>query len=198
MNKALCIGIADYSYISSLKNPINDATDIADQLSNLNYQITLVRNPNRINLLRELKKFQLNKVEVEASVIFYAGHGVQSGGQNYLIPTDANPQSEDELDIYCVDLDYFVFQDSNNLNGVNILILDACRNDPFSRAWSRSPSQIGFAPVLAPSGTLISFSTSPGKISSDGPGRNGLFTAALLTEISKPDVSVIQVFQNVR
>lgn len=196
--KALCIGIAEYSFADKLKNPINDANDVSTKLLSLGYETTVVKNPTRVEFLREVRLFEQGLIDAEVSVIFYAGHGIQSKGINYLIPIDANPKSEQELDIFCIKLDDIINQETVNLEKVNLLILDACRNNPFERTWSRGMNLVGFAPVLAPSGTLISFSTSPQNTASDGSGNNGLFTEAFLTEISKPDLSIIQVFQNVR
>lgn len=199
MNKiALSIGISEYDFTSKLKNPINDAIDISEKLKEFNFEVTLVLNPNRIDILREINSFKRKESSADVVVIYYAGHGIQSNGINYLIPKDANPQNETELDIFCVSIDKMVAQDKHDEYKTNILIFDACRDNPFSRTWSRASSLLGFAPVLAPSGTLVSFSTSPGKTASDGANRNGLFTESLLNEIAKPDLSIIQVFQNVR
>lgn len=102
------------------------------------------------------------------------------------------------MTFFCVSIDELVSQNEHADYKTNILIFDACRDNPFSRTWSGSSNFLGFAPIIAPSGTLIAFSTSPGKTASDGLNNNGLYTEALLSEISKPDLSIIQVFQNVR
>ena len=198
MKIALCIGIDDYDFASKLKNPLNDARDIQSKLCELGYKVILSENKDRVGLLRDINDFKELSKEADTSVLFYAGHGIQSKGINYLIPKDANPQSERELSIFCIQLDELIEQNSIDEYKINILIFDSCRNNPFDRSWSRSNTFIGFAPVLAPSGTLIAFSTSPGMTASDGTGNNGLYTEALLTEISKSDISIIQVFQNVR
>lgn len=201
MNKtALCIGISDYDFASKLKNPLNDTDDIGGKLSKLGFEITLVKNPDRIGLLREINNYKEKALLADVSVIYYAGHSIQSNGINFIIPKDANPQNEAELDFFCISIDSLVPQDQHDDYKTNIFIFDACRDNPFSRTWSRSTSTrfLGFAPILAPSGTLIAFSTSPGKAASDGKNRNGLYTESLLSEITKPDLSIIQVFQNVR
>lgn len=199
MNKvALCIGISNYDFASGLKNPVHDANDMSDKLIELNFDVSLVENEDRVGILREIIDFNKKAAIADVAVIYYAGHGIQNNGINYLIPKDANPQAETELDIFCIRIDEMVSQDVHDELKTNILIFDACRDNPFSRTWVRSSNFLGFAPILAPSGTLIAFSTSPGKTASDGVNRNGLYTEALLNEITKPDLSIIQVFQNVR
>lgn len=198
MKIALCIGIDDYDFASKLKNPLNDTRDIQSKLVELGYDVILSENKDRIGLLRDINDFKNTSKNADTSVVFYAGHGIQSNGINYLIPKDANPQNDRELDIFCIRLNELIETDSIDEYKTNILIFDSCRNNPFERTWSRSTAFLGFAPILAPSGTLIAFSTSPGKTASDGNGNNGLYTGALLTEITKSDLSIIQVFQNVR
>ncbi|WP_430813998.1 caspase family protein [Carboxylicivirga sp. RSCT41] len=195
---ALCIGISDYDFVSPLKNPVNDATDVSDKLTAIGYDVTLLINVSRIELLRQIDNYNQKESSSDVSVIYYAGHGVQYNGINYIMPKDANPQNERELDYFCIGFDRLVSQEEVNDYKTNILIFDACRNNPFDRAWSRNTDFLGFSPILAPSGTLIAFSTSPGKTASDGEGRNGLYTESLLTELTKPDLSIIQIFQNVR
>ena len=199
MNKtALCIGISDYDFASKLKNPLNDADDVGGMLSELGFKITLVKNSDRIELLREINNYKEKALLADVSVIYYAGHGIQSNGINYIIPKDANPQNEAELNFFCISIDSLIPQDQHDDFKTNIFIFDACRDNPFSRTWSRSTRFLGFAPILAPSGTLIAFSTSPGKAASDGKNRNGLYTGSLISEIKKPELSIIQLFQNVR
>lgn len=199
MNKvAICIGISEYDFALGLKNPVNDANDMNVKLIELGFNVSLVENQNRIEIIRAIIHFKKKAKDSDVTLIYYAGHGIQNNGVNYLIPKDANPQTESEIDIFCIRIDELVSQDALSENKTNILIFDACRNNPFSRTWNRSSSSSGFAPILAPSGTLIAFSTSPGKTASDGVNDNGLYTDALLNEIAKPDLSIIQVFQNVR
>jgi hypothetical protein len=195
---ALSIGIDNYDFASKLKNPLNDARDIKTNLVELGYDVILSENKDRIGLLRDINDFKKASKNADSSIIFYAGHGIQSNGINYLIPKDGNPTGENELDIFCIRINELIEQDSIENYKTNILIFDSCRDNPFERTWDRSIKSLGFAPILAPSGTLIAFSTSPGKTASDGNGNNGLYTEALLVEIAKPDLSIIQVFQNVR
>lgn len=195
---ALCIGIAKYGFVSKLTNPINDAKDMNTKLIDLGYEVFLVEEPTRLELLRAIDDFIIKAKSADVTLIYYAGHGIQSNGENYLLPIDSNPQSEAELRHFCIPISDIIIQDEYDDSKTNIFIFDACRNNPFENTWGRSTSLLGFAPILAPSGTLIAFSTSPGKVASDGSRRNGLYTEALLEEIKKPDLSIIQVFQNVR
>jgi len=195
---ALCIGIAKYNFVSELTNPINDARDINSKLKDLGYEVSLIEEPTRVELLRAIDDFRIKTENADVTLIYYAGHGIQSNGENYLLPIDSNPKSETELRYFCIPISDIIIQDDYDESKTNIFIFDACRNNPFENTWGRSTSLLGFAPILAPSGTLIAFSTSPGQVASDGSRRNGLYTEALLDEIKKPDLSIIQVFQNVR
>lgn len=194
---ALCIGLNEYQYASKLRNTVNDANDMYKSLDKLGFSITLSINKDRINLIRDIYKFNDESKHANVSLVYFAGHGIQANGVNYLVPIDANPKSENELNIFCIKLEDLI--DTNNTsNKVNIIILDSCRNNPFDRSWKRSYASIGLSPIIAPSGTLIAFSTSPGKTASDGNKKNGLYTEALLSEILKPDISILQLFQKVR
>jgi hypothetical protein len=195
---ALCIGIAEYDFALNLRNPVNDAQDIGVALKDLGFEVLVIDNSSRVEMLRAIKAFQQQSIDSEVSLVYFAGHGLQCDGINYLVPSDANPQNETELDIYCINANELVIQDKPQENKVNLYIFDACRDNPFSRSWSRSNNLVGFAPILAPSGTLIAFSTSPGKTASDGVLRNGLYTESLLQQISKKELPIIQMFQIVR
>ncbi len=131
-------------------------------------------------------------------LVFYAGHAVEVKGRNYLIPTDADIQREDEIFDQALDVGLVLQKMNTASRGVNILIVDACRDDPFGRGF-RSSSK-GLAPVDAPAGTIVAFSTSPGKVASDGDpsDRNSPYTKHLLRQINVPDVPVELVFKEVR
>lgn len=129
-------------------------------------------------------------------LFYYAGHGVQSKGKNYLIPIEADIQSEVEVEDAAVDLNLLLGYMDDAQNGLNIVILDACRNNPFARGF-RSASN-GLAQVDAPTGTLIAYATAPGRVASDGPGRNGLYTFRLLKEMRIPGLTATEMFMRVR
>ncbi|MEO5599908.1 MAG: caspase family protein [Cyclobacteriaceae bacterium] len=139
---------------------------------------------------------ELEKYDV--GLFYFAGHGVQVKGSNYLIPVDANLKNERTVEYDCVQVDRILSHMENAKTSVNVLILDACRNNPFERNWGRDLSQRGFAVMDAPKGSLIAYSTSPGKTASDGEGKNGLYTGELISEIKTVNLTVTQLFQKVR
>ena len=123
----------------------------------------------------------------DVGLFFYAGHGIQSKGYNYLIPVDANLKSEEQVEYDCVQADRILaFMESSGTK-VNIIILDACRNNPFERSWTRSSAGKGLAFMTAPGGSLIAYATAPGSTASDGSGNNGLYTSAILESIKNPE-----------
>jgi len=136
------------------------------------------------------------KTRSGVGLFYYAGHGVQVEGRNYLIPVDASIRSENEVELEAVDVSRVLVEMENADNALNIVVLDACRNNPFSRSW-RSTND-GLAQINAPTGTLIAYSTAPGKVASDGAGRNAPYTAALLKALQIPDLSLSDVFMQVR
>jgi uncharacterized caspase-like protein len=132
------------------------------------------------------------------ALFFYAGHGVQAKGENYLIPIDANISSENDVEYNCVSANRVLAKMEDAGSTVNIVILDACRNNPFERSWTRSTKGRGLIAIDAPVGSLIAFATSPGNTASDGTDRNGLYTSALLQYIKEPGISILEMFQMVR
>jgi formylglycine-generating enzyme required for sulfatase activity len=196
---ALVIGNGAYQNASRLSNPPNDAEDIATALRQLGFE--LVGNSAHVNQNADQMKHlivdfgeMLNGGGV--GLFYYAGHGVQSQGHNYLIPVEANILRERTLEFDAVDVNRVLAQMDAAGNGFNIVILDACRNNPFTRSW-RDASQ-GLAQVNAPEGTLIAYSTSPGRVADDGKGRNGTYTAELLRQMSLPGVVIEEMFKSVR
>ena len=134
----------------------------------------------------------------DVGLFFYAGHGIQSKGYNYLVPVDANIKSEEQVEYDCVQADRILALMEASGTDVNIIILDACRNNPFERSWTRSATGKGLAFMNAPKGSLIAYATAPGSTASDGSGKNGLYTSALLESIRITNINILQVFQNVR
>jgi uncharacterized caspase-like protein len=136
--------------------------------------------------------------EYDVALFFYAGHGVQVNGHNYLIPVDATLESENDAEYDCVRADRVLAKMEAGGTKTNIVILDACRDNPFERSWHRGARGTGLAFMNAPSGSLIAYSTSPGSVASDGTGVNGTYTAALLEHVDTPGVTILQMFQRVR
>ena len=129
-------------------------------------------------------------------LFYYAGHGVQVTGENYLVPVDAKVESEQDVEYECVKAGFALAQMDAARNSMNIVILDACRNNPFARSF-RSESK-GLAQMDAPSGTLIAYATAPGSVASDGSGRNGLYTQELLKQMRTSGLGIEDVFKRVR
>ena len=193
---ALVIGNGAYENAPHLKNPANDATDIAGHLVKAGFTVDHGTNLNQRQMKAMIRAFG-QKLKAGAHGLFYfAGHGVQLRGRNYLIPVDANIQSEADVEDQSVDTNLMLGIMDEAGNGLNVVILDACRNNPFGRSF-RSASN-GLAQMDAPSGTLIAYATAPGSVASDGKERNGLYTQELLKNMLTPGLSIEEVFKRVR
>ncbi|MCF8378022.1 MAG: caspase family protein [Bacteroidales bacterium] len=195
---ALIIGNGDYVHGGYLRNPLNDAEDMAAVLKNLGFEVILIKNADLVSLKSAIDDFGLKLSNFDVGLFYYAGHGIQSKGFNYFIPVDAELKSEAQVEFNCVRTDRLLSLMESASNSTNIIILDACRNNPFERSWSRSVNGSGLAFMDAPSGSLIAYSTSPGRTASDGYGRNGLYTSALLQHIVEPNISIELMFKKVR
>jgi formylglycine-generating enzyme required for sulfatase activity len=187
---ALVIGNGTYGSMPALKNPANDAADMKAALEVLGFQVELLVNAN----LRQMEDGALRltrrlKSSPEAwGFFFYAGHGVQSQGENYLIPADADIRSESLLRERAVALHFLLDEMESAGNALNILALDACRNNPFG--WSRGASRGLTVVSRQPAGTIIVYAASADSAAEDGEGRNGLFTAHLLKNLKTPGLEL--------
>lgn len=196
---ALVIGNADYASARKLDNPKNDADDIAAKLSNCGFHVIKETDCTSEAMDRALQTFGRELKGQDVGLFFFAGHGFQIKGDNYLAGVDVALVDESAAKYSCLALNQVI--EVMEAAGVDssIIILDACRDNPFSAPWARSASVKGLAPVYAPKGTIIAFATSPGQIASDGPrNRNGRYTAALLRHIDTPDVTIETMFKRVR
>ena len=193
---ALVIGNGAYAAAPGLKNPPNDAREMAAMLRTLGFDVTSGVNLRQRDMKRMIREFGMKLKGGGSGLFYYAGHGVQSKGRNYLIPVDANIQSEAEVEDSGVDAALVLNFMDDAQNGLNIVILDACRNNPFARSF-RSAND-GLAQVDAPTGTLIAYATAPGRVASDGTGQNGLYTSELLKQMQVRDVSITDMFMRVR
>lgn len=193
---ALVIGNGQYAD-SPLRNPPNDAADMAEALRSLGFEVLSFVDLDQIGMKRAIRDFG-TKLRAKGGVglFYYAGHGVQSKGVNYLIPVGAKVDTEEELEYESVQAGFVLAQMESAKNAMNIVILDACRNNPFARSF-RSAEK-GLASIDAPSGTILAYSTAPGSVASDGAGRNGLYTQELLKQIKTPGLSIEEVFKQVR
>lgn len=192
---AMVIGNSDYEK-SKLKNPVNDARSMARLLRRLDFDVDLVTNGSRRDMVSEMNAFGRKLTQVDVGLFYYAGHGIQVEGRNYLIPTDAVLETEGDVKFEAIDLGRVLCKMEDSHCPLNIVILDACRDNPFARSF-RSTSK-GLALVDAPRGTLLAFSTAPGSVAADGKGNNGIYTKYLLANIERPDLSIEEVFKQVR
>jgi len=194
---ALVIGNSAYAS-SPLANPVNDATDIAASLTRLGFTAILKKNATHRTMEEAIRDFgQQLKKQRGVGLFFYAGHGIQMNGVNYLIPIGANIQKETDVQFEAVNVERILVEIADAENRLNIVILDACRENPF-RGLFRSPSR-GLAIISnAPTGTFISYSTAANQVAFDGSGRNSPYTEALLKYINEPGLSITDVFIKVR
>ena len=192
---ALVIGNSKYRE-SPLINPANDATAIARALGDLGFTVTALIDANLAQMTDATRQFGDRLERGDVGLFFFAGHGMQIKGRNFLIPVDADIRREDEVQYKSYDASQVLDKMESAHNAINIVILDACRNNPFARSFRSSSS--GLAQMDAPVGTYISFATGPGKVASDGTGGNGLFTQHLLVALKTPNLKVEDVFKRVR
>ncbi|OGR07629.1 MAG: hypothetical protein A2511_16990 [Deltaproteobacteria bacterium RIFOXYD12_FULL_50_9] len=192
---ALVIGNSTY-LLSPLKNPANDAKTMAKTLRELGFAVDERINLNQNDMKLAIESFGKVIKQGGVGLFFYAGHGMQVNGRNYLIPVDADIQGEPEVEIKAVDAGAVLAKMDMAKNTMNIVILDACRNNPFSRSFRAV--NLGLASMNAPSGTLIAYATAPGSIASDGTGENGLYTQEVVKAIKKPGLKIEDSFKMVR
>jgi len=195
---ALLIGVSNYEYANSLKNPYNDVNSMDNVLSKLGFEVIKVNDPTLKDFKIALNNFGSDLNDYDVGLLYFAGHGIQVKGMNYLIPSDANPLNENQVEYDCINANRILSLMSDASNETNFMILDACRDNPFERSWHRSPTVQGLSGMSAPYGTLIAYSTAPDKTASDGEGKNGLYTSVLIDEIISPNLTILQVLQKVR
>ncbi len=196
---ALLIGNQSYDSVAPLANAAADARLLAEALAAEGFTVTLLVDANLVTLNRAIAKFgrDLRSADEDATgLFFYAGHGVQSFGTNYLLPVDVVLTDAADLGLVAVPAESILRQMASARNRQNIVILDACRNNPFVRI--RELRDNGLAEMKAPTGTFLSYSTSPGAVALDGDGVNSPFTRALASLISQPGVPIEQLFREVR
>jgi len=192
---ALVIGNSSYP-TAPLKNPINDAEDIAANLRQLDFKVILKRNADQRTMEDTIRDFGNLLRNGGVGIFYFAGHGIQVGGRNYLIPIDARIETESDVKYEAVDAGRVLGKMEDAGNRLNIVILDACRNNPFARAFRST--QTGLARMDAPAGSLIAYATAPGEVAADGSGRNGLFTKYIIKYMMSPDLPIEQMLKRVR
>jgi WD40 repeat protein len=192
---ALIIGNADYTTTSKLRNTLNDARAMSATLKSLGFDVTTIENGTYETIKNAVYAFGDRIQDVDVSLFFYAGHGLEVDGTNYLVPVDADIQSHLDVKQKCIPLSGVSnTMEFANDEGLNMIILDACRNNPFP-AGKRGGT--GLARINAPSGTLIAYATDPGSVASDGDGTNGLYTGELIKQL-KVSQRIEDIFMHTR
>jgi len=192
---ALVIGNGNYTNTTKLNNPVNDANDMANALQGLGFTVDKLLNGTQDQMVNAIMRLK-NRLSVSKNsygFLFYAGHGVQSNGENYLIPVDANIPSENFLRNRTVSVQEMLDEINEAGNDFNVVVLDACRDNPFS--WRRSGTRGLTVVGQQPADSIIVYATSAGTTASDGTGRNGLFTSHLLNNLKIPGLEVTELFR---
>src|SRR5829696_8172694 len=196
---ALVIGNSDYQKTSRLTNPANDAKAITKALQEADFEVQTLTDLSRLEMGRALSGFA-NTVAARGkdtvAVVYYAGHGLQIEGENYLVPTDANIDREADVPLATMRLADVMKAVETLPTKMRLVILDACRNNPFTTIQKTTGR--GLAIVDAPAGSLVAYSTSPGQEALDGTGSNSPYTAALVESMKEPGLQIEQVFKSVR
>ncbi len=193
------MGNSAYRNGGGLKNPVNDVSAMAKVLDVLGFEVKKLTDCTQNEMRKAMDEFGLRMKNQEVGLFFYAGHGVQVGGKNYLVPVDCcRMDYPNQVDYNCVDVGRLLANMENAGAGTNIVILDACRDNPFRRSWSQGSQDKGLAFMNAPSGSFIAYATSPGRTAADGSGTNGLYTSALLKYIAAPGIKIEDVFKKGR
>ena len=192
---ALVVGNANYA-TAPLINAANDAAAVAKVLEKAGFIVDLKLNSSQKQLQDAVTAFGDRLKGGGAGLFYFAGHGVQIKGRNFLIPVGTEIKREDEVPYKAVDVQQVLDKMETAKNRINVVILDACRDNPFARS-TRSGSG-GLSQVDAPIGSLVAFATSPGSVASDGRGSNGLYTQHLLANIERPGMAIEEIFKRVR
>ncbi len=206
---ALVIGIADYSTVPKLKNTINDSRLIADTLRGLDFEVTNFADIGKADLRVAIDRFAFVAETADVALVYYAGHGMELGGQNFLIPTDATASNRSDVASQSISLDE-VLRAVDKARQLRIVVLDSCRNDPFSSPDDKSLTVVnidpgssgtrsdGLAPPSPDRGTLVAFAAEAGKVALDGAGNNSPFAIALANTLKTPDLEIGLMFRRVR
>ena len=197
---ALVIGNANYDK-GELKNPVNDALLIVNTLKQLDFDVILDTNlADKRSFKETIREFGNRRPNYDVAFVYYAGHGIQVGSENYLLPTKEIFESEIDVEDYGVSVQDIMRYLTGMSDQVNVLILDACRDNPFEGNWNKTRSLKGggLAKIPPPTGSLIAFSTDAGNTAADGDGKNSVYSESLCRNMLLENISLDQVFRNVR
>ena len=193
---ALIIGNSKYPN-NELPNSINDAISIDENFTELGIKTLLYTDLTKVEFANAIKKYEEELENYEVGIFFFAGHGMQIEGENYLCAIDTNFEGEIDVKYSSIALNHILDILKKSPVYTKILILDACRDNPYEKSF-RSAYNKGLAPIYAPLGTIIAFATSPGETASDGGDGNGAFTKAFLEHLGQNDIKIEELFKRVR
>jgi hypothetical protein len=195
---ALVVGNGAYQNAGTLRNPVNDARSVAQSLQRLGFNVMLRENRSQREMATDIREFGRQLDQNTVALYYYSGHGIQVKGENYVVPVDAALENEEEVEYATVNVGLVMAQMEAAHSRVNIVFLDACRNNPFARSFRSSSS--GLAMMNAPAGTFIAYATAPGDVASDGTAAagNGLYTQQLLRFLNQPGLPIEQMHKQVR
>ncbi len=195
---ALVIGNAEYvGKGNSLRNPAHDATDVATKLQTLDFDVTTLINGSKLQMKDAIHQFGIKAKDYDIALFYYSGHGLQSKGYNYMMPVDAELDSPADIEYACYPLNQLLDKLDESNCPMKIIVLDACRNNPFTKGWYRGNDEEGLASVNPPRGTFITFATAAGSVALDGSGRNSPYTTAFLETLDTPNLSIFDFFNTV-
>ena len=196
---ALLVGNARYQHATPLLNPENDVEVMSRTLKQAHFDVIPVMNADLRQLRQSLDSFtlRLQEEQYDVGLYYYSGHGMEVGGVNYLLPVEANPKSPADVPYDCLDAQRILAKMEDAGVRTKILILDACRDNPLARSWTRTAGRKGLVQMDAPEGTFIGYSTEPGSASLDGSGVNSPYTTALATHLIEPGISIADAFTKV-
>jgi uncharacterized caspase-like protein len=192
---ALVIGNAEYK-VGPLRNPVNDVRDITQVLGDMGFDVIKLENANRRQIVTAADEFYQRLKNARVALFYYSGHGMQVKGRNYLIPIGIRLRSESDIEFEAVDAGRILGKMEDARAETNIIILDACRSNPFARSYRSNDA--GLARMDAPKGSYIAFATAPGSVADDGTGRNGVFTEHLLKNIVIPNLDIDDIMKRTR
>lgn len=198
---ALVIGNSTYEHVQPLPNPTNDVDKISAALTNIGFEVSIAKNVDYQTMRLALREFSNTSIGSDIALVYFAGHGIEIDRNNYLIPTDARLRKDIDVEFEAFSLDQFNSAVSG-AKGLKIILLDACRENPFAKSMKRTSSTRsvgrGLASVEPTGGTLISFAAKEGTVASDGDNSNSPYTSALVKYLSEPGLEIQLVFRKVR
>ena len=198
---ALVIGNASYEHAPALANPLNDAADMGAALERLGFAVTRLENGSDAEMRRGLNEFRRAASASEVAVVFYAGHGIEVDGRNFLVPVDARLATDQDVEYEAIPLE-LAQRAVERASGLRLVILDACRENPFAVSMQRAGATRSIGRGLArvePSGeTLVAYAAKEGTVASDGDGRNSPYSEALLRFLEEPNLEVMFMLRKVR